>query len=55
MEHYYRPCQSELMEGKKELFKELELFLFSDVFGTWKSVQEEHFSNAGLFEQMMTE
>jgi len=55
MEHCYRPCRSEILAEKRDVFKDLELFMFGDVFGTWKSVQEEHFSSGGLFEQMMSE
>ncbi len=53
MENFYRPSSEKIREEKKDVFKDLELFRIEDVFGTWKDVQEKHFSNGGLFEEMM--
>lgn len=53
MENFYRPSKTELLAEKKEIFKDLELFRIEDVFGSWKDVQEKHFSNGGVFEEMM--
>lgn len=55
MENFYRPCDEKLLAEKSEMFGTLELFRIEDVFGTWKEVQEKHFSNGGVFENMMKE
>ena len=54
MENFYRPSKEELLEGN-DLFGKVELFRIQDVFGSWKDVQEKHFSNGGIFEDMMKE
>lgn len=55
MDHYYRPCDSALLEERKDVFGTLDLFRFEDVFGSWSEIQKKHFSNGGVFEKMMEE
>lgn len=50
--HYYRPRLAEVAKRHSKTFPELELFTIDDVFGGWKTVQEPHFGDGGLFDQL---
>ncbi len=52
--HFYRPSKPELAD-KKDLarFPDLKLVSIDDpVFGGWKGVQEKHFGDGGIFDQI---
>ena len=49
--HYYRPHSEEIAKKYKNQFPNLQLFTVND-FGDWKKVQEKHFSDGGVFDQI---
>jgi len=52
--NYYRPTTPEIAEQFKEQFPELELLQIDKDFGGWKTAQEKHFSDGGVFDQIYT-
>lgn len=49
--HYYRPYKPEFANKKDlERFPNLELVTINQVFGDWKTVQELHFNDGGVFD-----
>lgn len=51
--NYYRPVSPELAEpADTARFAKLKLLTFSQVFGSWKKVQKDHFSDGGIFDQI---
>ncbi|MBH0237455.1 sulfate ABC transporter substrate-binding protein [Methylobrevis albus] len=53
--HFYRPSKPELADpADLERFPDLKLIKLGDVFGTWKDVQQTHFADGGVFDQIYT-
>lgn len=51
--HFYRPIHPEHAAPEDTArFPKVELFAVSDVFGSWKAVQEEHFDDGAMFDQI---
>jgi sulfate/thiosulfate-binding protein len=50
--NFYRPRDAAVAAKFKDKFPELALFTVDDVFGGWKSAQETHFAEGGLFDQI---
>lgn len=50
--NFYRPRDATVAAKFKAQFPELALFTVDDVFGGWKSAQETHFAEGGLFDQI---
>lgn len=50
--NYYRPRLAEIADQYKESFEEIQLFTIGNKFGTWRQVQETHFSDGGVFDQL---
>jgi sulfate transport system substrate-binding protein len=50
--HYYRPRSEEVAAKYTDLFPELELFTIDEVFGGWRTAQETHFADGGIFDQI---
>jgi len=50
--HFYRPTDPKLAGAHKAEFPAITLFKLGDVFGSWKQVQEEHFADGGVFDQI---
>jgi sulfate/thiosulfate transport system substrate-binding protein len=50
--NFYRPRDAAVAAKYKDKFPELALFTVDDVFGGWKSAQETHFVEGGLFDQI---
>ncbi len=51
--HYYRPSEPKYADPADiARFPKLERFRVDDVFGGWDNVQEEHFDDNGIFDQI---
>ncbi len=50
-QNYYRPTDPAIAEKYKSQFPALKLSTIAD-FGGWKKVQEEHFADGGIFDQI---
>ncbi len=50
--NYYRPRMESVAEKYKEQFQEVKLFTLGEKFGTWREVQETHFADGGIFDQL---
>jgi sulfate/thiosulfate-binding protein len=51
--HYYRPSEPKYADpADVARFPKLERFRVDDVFGGWDNVQEEHFDDNGIFDQI---
>ncbi len=50
--NYYRPRAQSVAEKYKDQFKEVELFTLAEKFGTWRDVQQTHFADGGIFDQL---
>ncbi len=53
--NYYRPRMESVVEKYKNQFKEVKLFTLADKFGTWREVQQTHFTDGGIFDQLYGE
>lgn len=53
-QNFYRPYREEVLVKYKSQFKELKLFTIEEIGGSWKKVQEKHFSEKGVFDQIYT-
>ncbi|MDR5905569.1 sulfate ABC transporter substrate-binding protein [Franzmannia qiaohouensis] len=53
--HYYRPSNESILAEYEKLFPELNLFTIDDVFDGWKSAQETHFNDGGVFDRILEE
>jgi sulfate/thiosulfate-binding protein len=51
--HFYRPSKPEYADpADMARFPKLEVFKVNDVFGSWDDVQEAHFDDNGIFDQI---
>ena len=50
--HYYRPRLMAVAAKYAKQFPAIELFTLADVFGDWQRVQQTHFNDGGVFDQM---
>jgi sulfate/thiosulfate transport system substrate-binding protein len=51
--HYYRPIKPEFADpADVARFAKLEFFTVKDRFGSWEAVQQEHFDDNGIFDQI---
>ncbi len=53
--NYYRPRMESVAEKYKDQFKEVKLFTLADKFGSWRDVQQTHFADGGVFDQLYEE
>ena len=53
--NFYRPRNAEILKRYSTTFKPLKLVTIDKEFGGWKKVQKEHFSNGGVFDQIVKE
>jgi sulfate transport system substrate-binding protein len=51
-QHHYRPTDPAVMARFAKQFPAVKTFTIEDVFGGWKKVQAEHFSDGGIFDQI---
>ena len=51
--HYYRPFDPPIAAKYAGQFAKLNLVSISDVFGSWQKVQKTHFSDGGVFDQII--
>jgi sulfate/thiosulfate transport system substrate-binding protein len=50
--HYFRPRDATALAEAGDTFKPLTLFTIAEVFGGWDRVQEQHFGDHGVFDQI---
>jgi sulfate/thiosulfate-binding protein len=50
--HYFRPRDPAALAEAGDTFKPLTLFTIGEAFGGWDRVQDEHFGDHGVFDQM---
>lgn len=53
--HYYRPRDAEVLAKHAGQFKKLSLFTVDEVFGGWSKVQNTHFADGGVFDQIYSQ
>ena len=51
--HFYRPRLESVAEKYAAQFPKMNLFTIDEVFGGWQKAQNTHFSDGGIFDQMM--
>ena len=51
--HYYRPRDTATLQKNKHIFKPLKLVTIDQEFGGWDKVQQTHFENGGIFDQIV--
>ena len=53
-QHFYRPQYPELVSPQDlEHFQQINLFKLEDLYPNWSVAQEKHFSNGGVFDQLV--
>lgn len=50
--HYYRPRLEAVAQKYSAIFPKLKLFTIDEVFGGWQKVQQTHFNEGGMFDQI---
>ncbi len=50
--NFYRPTLDSVLKKYKSTFKEVKFFTINEVGGDWKKIQEKHFKDKGLFDQI---
>ncbi|MDI3377300.1 sulfate ABC transporter substrate-binding protein [Acinetobacter sp. V89_7] len=53
--NFYRPRDQNILKRYSGTFKPLKLVTIDQEFGGWKKVQKAHFSNGGVFDQIVKE
>lgn len=51
--HYYRPRNETVLQKYSQTFKPLKLVNIEQEFGGWRKVQQHHFENGGVFDQIV--
>jgi sulfate/thiosulfate-binding protein len=51
--HYYRPTDRVVAAKYASQFSKLNLVTLAEVFGSWQVVQKKHFSDGGVFDQII--
>lgn len=51
--HYYRPRDKKIAAQYASQFTKVKLFNIDDVFGGWQKAQKTHFSDNGIFDQII--
>jgi len=52
--HYYRPVDAEVAAKYAAQFPKLKLFTLAEVVGDWKTTNQVHFADGGVFDQIYT-
>jgi sulfate transport system substrate-binding protein len=50
--NFYRPTDSDIAAKFKDQFPQVSLFTLKDVFGSWTKIQQTHFADGGVFDQI---
>lgn len=50
--HFYRPSNQAVAQKYVDQFPTIRLFTVNEAFGGWKSAQETHFADGGVFDQI---
>lgn len=50
--NYFRPRLESVANKYKDRFQEVDLFTIKEYFGTWKEIQEKHFKDGAIFDQI---
>jgi len=51
--HYYRPIDPKVAAKYSSQFAKVKLFKIDEVFGCWQKAQKTHFSDGGVFDQII--
>lgn len=51
-ENYYRPSNKTIYARYQKKFPELQLFTLAEFFGDWGQVQQKHFADGGIFDDI---
>ena len=51
-QNYYRPTNKQIAEKYKERFPEVKMVTVDEVFGGWRTAQEKHFKDGGIFDEI---
>lgn len=51
--HYYRPIDPSALSKYAKAFGKVNLVTIGQVFGTWGEIQKRHFSDGGIFDQII--
>jgi sulfate transport system substrate-binding protein len=54
-EYYYRPVNEEILAEYSDVFADCEDIVTIQDFGGWDAVQEKHFADGGIFDQIYGE
>jgi len=49
----YRPSDAQVLANNKAKFQDIKLFKLEEYFGSWEKAQKEHFSDGGVFDQII--
>ncbi|MDR0788450.1 MAG: sulfate ABC transporter substrate-binding protein [Gemmatimonadota bacterium] len=50
--HFFRPQSQEVLARHTGQFAAIPLFTIEELFGSWREVQEKHFADGGVFDQI---
>lgn len=50
--HFYRPTNPHIAKKYSDKFPSIQLFTVDDTFNGWKSAQQTHFADGGIFDQI---
>lgn len=53
--HYYRPTNEKIAAEFADQFPKVKLFTIDDVFGGWRTAQQKHFNDGGVFDRILRE
>lgn len=51
-QNYYRPTNKQIADKYKERFPEVKMVTVDEVFGGWRTAQEKHFKDGGIFDEI---
>lgn len=51
-QNYYRPINKQIAEKYKERFPEVKMVTVDEMFGGWRTAQERHFKDGGIFDEI---
>lgn len=53
--HFYRPRMQKVFQAYAKEFPPITLFEFAEIFGSWQAVENKHFAEGGIFDQIYEE
>lgn len=52
VKNYFRPADREFYQTSEIKFPDIRLFYVEDIFGSWSEIQNTHFSDGGIFDEI---